>query len=169
VSIEEFYATFAQVSFTLLGFWWAVVQFRHSEWMRRPRYRRMAHSVSLLFLLPGIMAIISTLASNVAILWRLTFGLAGLLGIVSATLILTTALKESSRRRLLVASQIAALVLYSLVVLVAVRPELVREDLALVMTPREVEGVLLSLLVLLGVNLAWLFFTEPPHEQGTEA
>ena len=32
-----FYATTSAVSFTLLGFWWVVVQFRHDEMTQRPR------------------------------------------------------------------------------------------------------------------------------------
>ena len=31
-----FYATTSAVSFTLLGFWWVVVQFRHEEMTRDP-------------------------------------------------------------------------------------------------------------------------------------
>ena len=48
-----FYATTSAVSFTLLGFWWVVVQFRHDEMTADPGRRRLAFVVSLHFVLPA--------------------------------------------------------------------------------------------------------------------
>ena len=33
---EVFYQTVAQLSFTLLGLWWLVLQTKYSEWIHRP-------------------------------------------------------------------------------------------------------------------------------------
>ena len=52
-----FYATTSAVSFTLLGFWWVVVQFRHDEMTADPGRRRLAFVVSLHFILPGLMSL----------------------------------------------------------------------------------------------------------------
>ena len=71
--MDAFYQTVAGFCFTLLGLWWAVVQFRHAEWMRDLYQRRAAYSVHLSFLVPGIMSLGAMIAGDVKILWRLVF------------------------------------------------------------------------------------------------
>src|SRR6186997_1736195 len=78
-----FYATTSAVSFTLLGFWWVVVQFRHEEMTQEPGRRRLAFVVSLHFILPGLMSLGALLTGDAPIIWRLTFGLAGVAGMVA--------------------------------------------------------------------------------------
>ena len=87
MSVQDFYSAASQISFTLLGFWWAVVQFRHADWVDNPSRRRLAHVVSLLFLLPGTMSLMSMLTGDTPVLWRLSFGAAGVLGLVATLLI----------------------------------------------------------------------------------
>ena len=53
---STFYATTSAVSFTLLGFWWVVVQFRHEQMTQDAGRRRLAFVVSLHFILPGLMS-----------------------------------------------------------------------------------------------------------------
>ena len=50
---EVFYATSAALCFTLLGFWWVVIQFRHGDLTRTRAARMFALFVSLQFMLPG--------------------------------------------------------------------------------------------------------------------
>ena len=38
MNADAFYQTVAGFSFTLVGLWWAVVQFRHEEWMSHPAW-----------------------------------------------------------------------------------------------------------------------------------
>ena len=78
-----FYATTSAVSFTLLGFWWVVVQFRHDEMTQDPGRRRLAFVVSLHFILPGLMSLGALLTADEPIVWRLTFGLAGVAGMAA--------------------------------------------------------------------------------------
>ena len=59
-----FYATTSAVSFTLLGFWWVVVQFRHDEMTQDPGRRRLAFVVSLHFILPGLMSLGALLTAD---------------------------------------------------------------------------------------------------------
>ena len=63
--MDAFYQTVAAFCFTLLGLWWAVVQFRHAEWMNNLRQRRAAYSVHLSFLVPGIMSLGAMIAGDV--------------------------------------------------------------------------------------------------------
>jgi uncharacterized membrane protein YuzA (DUF378 family) len=163
MSVETFYATAAQVCFTLLGFWWAVVQFRHAEWMRKPGYRRMAHAVSLYFLLPGIMSLVSLLAGGANYLWRVTFAIAGLVGII-ATLIVINAVKvEEESIQIPRVVQWITVPLYALITLIALRPE-VGQDLGIALQPLELEGILFSAMIFFGINFAWLLFSEPLKE-----
>ena len=78
-----FYATTSAVSFTLLGFWWVVVQFRHDEMTQDPGRRRLAFVVSLHFILPGLMSLGALLTQDAPLIWRLTFGTAGIAGMIA--------------------------------------------------------------------------------------
>lgn len=161
MSIQDFYSAASQISFTLLGFWWAVAQFRYADWAGDPARRRLAHVVSLLFLLPGVMSLVSMLSGDTPVLWRLTFGGAGVLGLVATLLIVTGTPAEGAGGWLRPAALFVAAPLYALITLFAIWPEFARDWLGL--QPLQVEGILLSLLVFLGVNLAWSLFWEGKH------
>ncbi|MEA2576289.1 MAG: hypothetical protein QOH93_3587 [Chloroflexia bacterium] len=158
MSISDFYSTASQISFTLLGFWWAVVQFRYDDWTGNPARRRLAHVVSLLFLLPGVMSLLSMLTGDAPILWRLSFGLAGVLGLAATLLIVTGTPAEGAGRWFWPGALFVAAPLYALVTLFAIWPEFGPDWLGL--QPLQLEGILLSLLVFLGVNLAWSLLWE---------
>ncbi|MDQ3930873.1 MAG: hypothetical protein M3328_17220 [Chloroflexota bacterium] len=158
MSISDFYSTASQVSFTLLGFWWAVVQFRYGDWAEDPARRRLANVVSLLFLLPGVISLLSMLTGDDPLLWRLSFGLAGLLGLVATLLIVLSTPTEGSGRWLRPGALFVGVPLYALVTFFALVPGIARDILGLL--PLQIEGILLSLLVFLGANLAWSLLWE---------
>jgi len=154
-----FYATTSAVSFTLLGFWWVVVQFRHDEITQDRGRRRLAFVVSLHFILPGLMSLGALLTGDAPIVWRLTFGTAGIAGMV-AVLIASRGIKEPTGAIAAVGRyEWLALPLYLVLTVVAFRPELIREDVKL--DPLQVEGVVMTFLVFLGILFAWALFTEP--------
>lgn len=161
--LETFYATASALCFTLLGFWWAVVQFRHDEWSRDIDRRRMAYAVSLHFLLPGIMSLLSLLAPSVEFLWRTTFALAGLLGIVATLMIITSTQADSGNLRFVQLGEWMALPFYALITIFAILPGLTWM-LGIPLQPLELEGIMLAVMVFLGVNFAWIFLTEPKPE-----
>ena len=148
--IDEFYRAFASVSFTLLGLWWVVVQLRYREGEGDVRGRRHAYGIALFFLLPGVMSLLSSVNSEHSALWRLAFGGCAALGIVEIALYLRS---EGRRTPAGLALRWAGLVLYVLMAALALRPRL-SVDLALGLTPREAEAVLLALLLVVGANLA---------------
>ena len=153
-----FYATASVLSFTLLGFWWIVVQFRHEEMTGDPALRRLSLVVALHFILPGMMSLASLLTGDAALVWRVTFGMAGVTGMVASVMGARSAgaggSMTSIRRWLWL-----GLPLYAVITMVALRPDLVRSRLAL--EPLQVEGAMMTLLVLLGIMFAWVIFTEP--------
>ena len=154
--LVAFYAAVSGLSFTLLGLWWVVAD-RRREWFVDPHHRRMAYVVSLHFMLPGTMSVLS-LVDTGTYFWRLVFSLAGAAGIVGALMVSSTVTKEFGQRRLAGAMLWIALPVYALVVVVAVVPDL---SAVVSMSPRQLEGILIALVLLLGINAAWFLSTSP--------
>jgi hypothetical protein len=166
---NAFYATASGLCFTLLGFWWVVVQFRHDELTSDGPRRRLAFVVSLHFVIPGIMSLASLLAGDNGLLWRIAFGSAGILG-VAAVVIAGRQGVPGATGTLALVQRLEWVVapLYLVLTLVAIVPESVR---GFGLLPLQVEGYVLSTIVLLGILFAWALFTEPTkkHESDAEA
>jgi len=161
--MDAFYQTVAAFCFTLLGLWWAVVQFRHAEWMNDLRQRRAAHSVHLSFLVPGIMSLGAMIAGDIKILWRLVFIVAcgfGILAMIFLSDGASTGVKKTHRSFFIRQGRWLTIVLYALIAIVAAKPTLVG-TLGTSLKPLQVEGLLLTLLVFVGVSVAWDFLAEP--------
>ena len=160
-----FYAAAAGLFFTLLGFWWVVVQFRHAELTRDAASRRFMFLVSMHFMLPGLVSLASLLATGP--LWRVAFGLAGLTGIAAA--VAGTRAAGSTSGPLAGLRRIAwvGIPIYTVITAVALAPDVVRSRLGL--EPLQVEGMLLLVILLVGILLAWAVFTGPSSSDVEEA
>jgi hypothetical protein len=161
-AVDEFYKTVASISFTLLGLWWVVIQLKFKEGAGEGRHRRHAYGVALYFLLPGVMTMLSSINSDLSLLWRLAFGLIAVLGILEIVLYLSSG---GTRTRGPMALRAFSLVLYVLIAALALRPPLAAE-LGLGLTPREAEAVLIGGLIVVGVHLAWFGLTEGSETAG---
>lgn len=159
---EVFYQTVAQLSFTLLGLWWLVLQTKYREWIHDHLRRRMATNITLYFLLPGSMSLLALLATNSRLLWQVSFIIAAVIGAATAILFLRDALVSSWRNplsiRVISLASGLGVALYILVIIVALVPDIFR---AMGATPLTVAGVGVTLLVIVGVTLAWTYFVEP--------
>jgi hypothetical protein len=162
VDVQTFYVTVSAISFTLLGLWWVVVQDRET-WRMNVERRRMAYVVSLHFVLPGVMSVVALLAPDLGILWRITFLTAGLLGLVGAVYVVRTLTDEHDCPRLVRLIEWVAIPVYALIAVVAVIPERV-QGLGIGLTPLQVEGISLAILLFFGVQAAWVLLVEPPRE-----
>src|SRR6476660_9693629 len=96
---EQFYEVLALSAFALLGLWWVVVADRRREWSVLPYRRRQAYSVSLYFTLTGIMSLVSLISASHPALWRIAFGIAGVIGAAEVVLSLMRASSEPPRER----------------------------------------------------------------------
>ena len=143
---QDFYETFAPIALTAFGLWLVVVQVRHADWMRHPARRRRAYGVSLYFVLPGAMSLLSLVEPGNEALWRVSFGVLGLIGAIAGPL--------SDRGWL---GWVSA-VLYAGVVVVAAAPDLPGDVFDL--NALRAESLLLTLIVVLGLNVAWLLLFE---------
>ena len=164
---NAFYATASGLCFTLLGFWWVVVQFRHDDLTADGPRRRLAFVVSLHFVIPGIMSLASLLAGDNGLLWRIAFGGAGLLGL-AAVVIAGRAGVPGATGTLALVQRLEWVVapLYLVLTLVAIAPEIAR---SIGLAPLQVEGYVLTTIVLLGILFAWALFTEPAAKHDVDA
>jgi hypothetical protein len=160
--IDDFYRAVSTVSFTLLGLWWVVLQMKFREGAGEARRRRHAYGVALFFLLPGAMSLLSSVNSDHSALWRVAFGITALGGMLEVALYFASGGRRTLGPALL---RVAGVVLYVAIALVALRPALT-DDLGLELEPREVEAILVGLLVVVGAHLAWFGLTEPEETAG---
>lgn len=154
--LVAFYATVSGLSFTLLGLWWVVAD-RRRQWFLDKHHRRMAYVVSLHFMLPGTMSVLS-LVDPGTFFWRLVFAASGAAGVVGALMISSTVSSELGHRRLAAGMLWIALPVYALVTAVAVVPDI---SSVVSLAPRQLEGILIAIVLLLGINAAWFLSTTP--------
>jgi len=161
--LSDFYIAFATVCFTLLGLWIVVVQTRHGEWRHSAVHQRRAYGVALHFSLPGLMSLLSLIDPASTTLWRASFAIVAAGGVLALVLV-----RGPAPTGLGAVAYVSAVVLYVLIALVAVAPGLVA-DIGVVARPLRVEAVLQTILVFLGVNVAWLLLFDeasPPSALG---
>jgi hypothetical protein len=155
--LDTFYTTVAQASFTLLALWWVLLQIRHDEWFADTAYRRSVYDVSLYFMLPGMMSLGSLLAVEEAWIWRANFALFGAIGLVWSVLLVARRGRLQGAQLTVRASDLASIVLYVLIVLVAVW-ETILDDLGIALKPLEAEGFFVTALLMIGITLASAIF-----------
>ncbi len=159
---QTFYQTIAQLCFTLLGLWWLVLQTKYREWIGHRLRRRMGTYITFYFLLPGTMGVVALLAADARLLWQIAFVLCSLAGMVATTRFMGDAMRiawvNRSSAWLIQGACGCGLLLYALVVLVAALPDVLT---SFGVIPLMVAGALVTLLVLVGLTLAWTYFVEP--------
>lgn len=161
--ITNFYLAFAPLSFTVLGLWFIVVQTRHAEWSVSREHRSRASIVALQFALPGLMSLLAVVNPNSKTMWRVSFTVTALVG---AAALLALTVGRGTRAPLLEAGHGLSFLMFLAVGLVALSPSLVN-DVGLHAKPLEVEATLLSLLLFVGVAVAWfLLFDAIPTAPG---
>jgi hypothetical protein len=161
MDLSAFYGAFSPACFALLGLWLVAVQVRLSVWEKDPERRRRSYGVALYFALPGLMSMFALIDVQTPVFWRVSFGIVAVSGVVIMVLVrgfpVAPRHDEAGRRalpgadRLGLAAYVAAIVLYVLIGVLAVRGGL--EAL-------RTEAVLQTLLVFLGFNVAWLLLLD---------
>ena len=152
--LKDFYVAFSAICFTLLGLWLIVVQTRHADWRGDAGRRRRAHGVAMNFSLPGLMSLLSLINPDSVLLWRVSFAIAALGGTV-----ILAVLRGAAPTRFGLPAYVLAIGIYALIALLAIAPGIVA-GIGLDVAAVRVEAVLLTLLVFLDVNIAWLLLFE---------
>ena len=150
---SAFYGVVSAINFTLLGLWWVAVKDLRGAVEETASTRRTAYLVSLQFVIPGTVALLAQVSPEVAQVWRTAFAIAGVVGVVSVVM-LANELRRTSGGQLIPDLFVGLGVpLYVAVVAVAVLP--LAGLLPASFTPIQAEAVLVTLLVVLGVQEAW--------------
>ncbi|MFN2497111.1 MAG: hypothetical protein ABR608_14585, partial [Pseudonocardiaceae bacterium] len=142
----EFYQTLSSMSFTLLGLWFAVIQFSNGRWRSDPRRHRSNLHIALHFFLPGFVGLAALLSGGGGggLLWRIVFIIGGLVGLVESLSFL-----QVPGSPFAVAGELlraADPVLYTSMVLAALLPAGL-----LLVTPLQIEGIATGLLFVSGL------------------
>ena len=158
MDLSTFYALMSVTCFTLVGLWWTAIQ-RHDEWRNDRRLRSLAGGTYLSFLLPGVMSMFAQVNPENPVMWRISFGLTSIVGLVTSVRLVGVEspghVGPFRRFRWL------APVLYALIVVLGVAPEVARLIGA---APLQIASVLLMLLILLAHGLTWEFLMEPDRK-----
>jgi len=167
--LNVFYGAFSPACFALLGLWLVIVQIRLREWQGSAVQRRRAYGVALHFALPGVMSLLALVDPQDSAFWRISFAIVALGGAVVLATVrgypargiadgqAGAAATPGHPDQLGLAAYIAAIVLYVLVGVLAFAGGL---------TALRTEAILLTLLVFLGFNVAWLLLFDdryPAH------
>jgi hypothetical protein len=148
--LDGFYGAFSPACLALLGLWLVVVQMRLPQWQASeaaPAYQRASYGIALHFALPGLMSLLALVDSGDPVYWRTSFEIIALGGAV----VLIALRGLFGRPRLGGGLGLAVYV-------VAVAAYLVVGVLAFIGGPAvlRAEAILLTGLVFLGFNAAWL-------------
>ena len=171
--LDVFYGAFSPACFALLGLWLVIVQIRLREWQASAVHRRRSYGVALHFALPGIMSLLALVDPQDSAFWRVSFAIVALGGAVVLATVrgfpsrthpagqagaagVSAAEAGVSARpdQLGLAAYVAAIAMYVLIGVLAFAG-----GLAALRT----EAILLTLLVFLGFNVAWLLLFDDRH------
>jgi hypothetical protein len=143
--LTDFYTAFSPACFSLLGLWLVVIGINASAWLD-PHHRQRAYAVALYFAAPGTMSLLALINPNSTFVWRVIFIIVSLLG--AGGLILFGRLHHQRHHDALdVSDHVIRWITVGLYLAIAV----------LAFTPKHtlrIEGVLLTVLILLGFHVA---------------
>jgi hypothetical protein len=162
---SAFYGVVSAINFTLLGLWWVSVK----DWVDlvggTASARRTGYLVSLQFVIPGTVSLLAQVAPDVALVWRTAFAVAGAVGAVGVLMLAAELRRVSGARIAPALFVVAGVPLYLAVAVVAAVPAL-STAFPGDFTPIQIEALLLTLLVFLGTQEAWVVRL-PPASQPT--
>ena len=146
--LTDFYIAFSPACFSLLGLWLVVITINARAWLD-PAHQPQVYAAALYFAAPGVMSLLALTDPLSDVTWRISFIIVSLLG--GAGLFLFGRVHhERSHNRLDASDHVVQWAAIGLYLAIAV----------LAFIPQHIEGVLLTVLVLLGVHVALrLMFT----------
>ena len=156
---DAFYTVVGGIGFTLHGLWWVVVQGR-PEWSNDRSRRLLAYVVGLHLLIPAMTSLLSIVAPDQPMVWRLTFISAGAVGIGGVLLVLRAIREDMNAPALARTIQWVVLPVYALITILAFDPGL-PGTLGLGLTALQVEAIIVTALLFFGVEAAWIMMVEP--------
>lgn len=143
---SAFYGIVSAVNFTLLGLWWVAVK-------DRPKVTgtRTAYLVGLNFAVLATVSLFAQVAPEFPIVWRLTFGAAGVIGLIAIVLLARDLRAVAPVAAITIG--IAGIVLYAGMLAVAVLADVLKSA---GVAPIQAEAFLVCGIAFLGVQVAWV-------------
>jgi cytochrome bd-type quinol oxidase subunit 2 len=167
MNLSAFFGVVSTVDFALLGLWWVTVQTRPDLRKRGSDASRMAYMVSLQFIVPGTAALLAQVDPALTAIWRISFAIAGLTGIL-AILLLVPTLTASGALMVARFLRLGTLPLYAVMTFIAVAPGLLSNTSAR-LSALQVEAILFCLVIFLGAQVAWAAAMSPDPATETHA
>jgi hypothetical protein len=149
--LDTFYEAFSPACFSLLGLWLVVVQLRMNDWQGSNTRKRMSYVVALSFVLPGLMGVLSLVEPQNAVFWRVSFALIAFGGAVGCYLVRGFPTWD----RLGVVGYWIVIALYFAIAILAIIGGVNR---------LRAEAVLVTALIFVNFNMAWLLLFSPADE-----
>jgi hypothetical protein len=143
--LTGFYTAFSPACFSLLGLWLVVIQINTDTW-RNPPSQKQAYLVALYFAAPGTMSLLALIDPMSTVAWRIVFIIISVLGL-AGMILYASPHQQRHPDALEVSDRLVhwlAIGLYVAIAVLAVPP----------LHTLRIEGVLLTVLLLLGVHLA---------------
>ncbi len=155
MDLSSFYAFLSASCFTLVGLWWNVLE-RRPQLLSTPEVRKLAGGIYLSFLLPALMGLFAQVAPDRPFMWRTTFGLVSLVGIVSTWRLIQLDGRVPHpgpfrRYRWVV------VVLYTAILVLGLVPSLAG---LLDLAPIQLAAIALICLIVIAHGLTWEFLTQ---------
>jgi hypothetical protein len=145
--LTTYYTAFSPSCFSLLGLWLIIISINADTWLNSGRLRQQqVYAVAKFFAVPGTMSLLALINPDSTIVWRVVFSLIALIG-VGCMVLLGPVRHEHSHGLLDISDHVVYWGTLALYVAIA----------ALAMTPAsilEYEGVLLTVLMLVGIHIA---------------
>ncbi|MGA9103289.1 hypothetical protein [Aeromicrobium sp.] len=165
---SAFYGVVAGANLTLLGLWWVAVKDRTNlVGHKDAASRRAAYLVSLQFAIPATVALLAQVNPGEVAIWRFAFGSAGVVGAIGIALLAQQIWSGTVAKVSPILFAVFGIPAYVMVVIVAFAPSVVT-DAGLTLKPIEIEGMLFSALLFLGVQEAWVVSMTPTNEAEAE-
>ena len=170
--LDAFYGAFSPACLALLGLWLVVVQMRLPQWQASeaaPAYQRASYGIALHFALPGLMGVLALVDVGDPAYWRTSFEITALGGVV-VLIALRGLFGRRGRRAARVADPRLGGGLGLAAYVLAIAAYLAVGVLAFIGGPTvlRAEAILLTGLVFLGFNAAWLLlFDSGPDSRPT--
>lgn len=147
VVLTTYYTAFSPSCFSLLGLWLLIIGINAGTWLNSGRLRQQqVYAVAQFFAAPGAMSLLALINPYSSIVWRVVFSLISLIG-VGCVALFGPVHHEHSHDFLDISDHVVYWGTLTLYLAIA----------ALAMTPAsilEYEGVLLTVLMLVGIHVA---------------
>lgn len=152
MDFSGFFGVVSTVDFALLGLWWVTVQARPDLRTRKSKASRASYLVSLQFVVPGTAALLAQVDPQLTDIWRVSFAIAGLSGVLSI-LLLAPSMDARGAGAALKFLRLGAVPLYAIIAVISVLPHFPPSGSQI--TALQLEALIFCLMVLLGAQIAW--------------